>query len=253
MSDVPIHWHLLCSSVGQIGGPIVTTSPSIVTSGWVSYHNLQKSSLVWSQVMLLGAWSINTTSGLVFPSLAWKETIVHPVQELQGLTQVLAQCLCQVTGLLVSCKALATICMFCLHPLSSLLRDHFSMRWDRPAKLKVLSFPVIRLTLEFWAGQDLACQGVPIQPLHTCLDHGMDASNGWGQCVVSYHQEGYSRDQSTPLIKFLEMELLPNLVEIPEMAVCHTGPSWTTPQWCTIWTGREGLQGPGDHSVMPDE
>ncbi len=60
---------------------------------------------------------------------------------------------------------LVTLCMYHLHPLSTLLRDHFGMRVDHSSKLISLSSPVIRLTLEFWSRRDVVSHGVPLQPL----------------------------------------------------------------------------------------
>ncbi len=86
--------------------------------------NLKKSALVSSQVMLhLGAL-FDMARGLVFPSPAWTETIIHATQALLDLTQVSALRLHQVTGLLASCHALVPLCMFRLHPLSNLPPTH---------------------------------------------------------------------------------------------------------------------------------
>ena len=62
---------------------------------------------------------INTPRGLVLPSPARTETIVHAAQGLLGLTQVSAQCLRQMTGPLASCHALVPLCIFLIHPVNS--------------------------------------------------------------------------------------------------------------------------------------
>ncbi len=79
---------------------------------------------------------IDTARGLFFFSFpSQTDMIAHAAQGLLGLTQVSALCLRQVTGLLVSCHTLVSLCMFRLHHLSSLLRDNFDMRVDRSSKL----------------------------------------------------------------------------------------------------------------------
>ncbi len=145
--------------------------------------NLKKSGLVPSQVMLhLGALMAR---GLVFPSPAWTETIIHATQALLDLTQVSALRLRQVTGLLGSCHVLVPLYMFRLRPLSILLRGHFDMRVDRTSKLIPLSSPVIRSALEFWSRRDLVSQGVPLQLLSLTHILTMDASTyGWGWFAV---------------------------------------------------------------------
>ncbi len=72
--------------------------------------NLNKSAFVPSQVMLHLRALINTARGLVFPSPARTEMIIHATQALLDLTQVSALCLRQVTG--ASCHALVPLCMF---------------------------------------------------------------------------------------------------------------------------------------------
>ncbi len=124
---------------------------------------------------------IDTARGLVFPSPARTETIIHATQGLLGLSQVSALRLHQVTGLLASCHALVPLCMFHLCPLLNLLRDHFNMRVDRTSKLIPLSSSVIRSTLEFWSRREHVSQGVPLQPLPPTHVLTMDAyTYGWG-------------------------------------------------------------------------
>ncbi len=82
--------------------------------------------------------------------------------------------------ILPSCHAQVPLCMFRLHPLSNLVRDHFDMRVDCTSKLIPLSSPVIRSALEFWSRRDLVSQGVPLHilpPTHVLMT---DASTyGW--------------------------------------------------------------------------
>ncbi len=170
--------------------------------------NPKKSALVLSQIMLhLGAL-IDTARGLVFPSPAKTETIIHATRALLGLSQVSALRLRQVTGLLASCHALVPLCTFRLRPLSTLLRDHFDMRVDRTSKLIPLSSPVIWSTLEFWSCRDLVSQGIPLQPLPPSHVLTTDASTyGWGAVCGPLTARGvWSSDQSYLHINFLELE-----------------------------------------------
>ncbi len=167
--------------------------------------NLKKSALVASQVMLHWGALIDTARGLVFPSPARTEAIVHATLD---LTQVSALCLRQIMGLLASCHALVPLCMFHLCPLLTLLRDHFDMRVDRTSKLIPLSSPVIRSALEFWSRRDLVSQGVPLQPRPPSHVLMTDASTyGWGAVCGPLTASGvWSSDQSSLLINFLELE-----------------------------------------------
>ncbi len=170
--------------------------------------NLKKLTLVPSQVMLhLGAL-INTASGLFFPTLSQTEKIIHATQGLLGLTQISALCLHQVTGLLACCHALVLLCMFRLHPLSNLPRDHIDMRVDCTSKLIPLSSQVFRSALEFWSRRDLVSQGVPLQhlpPIHILMT---DASTyGCGAVCGPLTARGvWSSDQSSLHINFLELK-----------------------------------------------
>ncbi len=189
MSDVSVH--LTCSGVRRPDSAHPRCqSPVSLQAGF--YHKPEEVSpcpvsgnaplgLVPSQVMLhLGAL-IDTTRGLVFPSPARTETIVHATRALLDLTQVSALRLHQVTGLLASCHALVPLCMFRLRPLSILLRDHFDMRVVRTSKLIPLSSPVIWLALKFWSRWDLVSQGVPLEPPPPARVLTTDASTyGWG-------------------------------------------------------------------------
>ncbi len=98
--------------------------------------------------------------------------------------------------------------MFRLHPLSTLLRDHFDMRVDRTSKLIPLSYPVIRSTLEFWSRRDLVSQGMPFQPPPPSHVLTTDASTyGWGAVCSPLTVRGvWSSDQSSLHINFLELE-----------------------------------------------
>ncbi len=170
--------------------------------------NLKKSALVPLQLMLhLGAL-IDTARGLVFPSLARTEMIIHATQGLLGLTQVSALRLHQVTGLLASCHALVPLCMSRFRPLSNLLRYHFDMRVDHTSKLISLSSPVIWSALKFWSCRDLVSQGIPLQPLPPTHVLTMDASTyGWGAICGPLTARGvWSSNQSSLHINFLELE-----------------------------------------------
>ncbi len=78
---------------------------------------------------------IDIARGLVFPFPAQTVMIVHADQGLLGLTQIFALCLCQGTGIMASCHTLVPMCLFCLRPFLTLMRDHFNMRVDCPSKL----------------------------------------------------------------------------------------------------------------------
>ncbi len=136
--------------------------------------------------------------GLVFPSPARTEKIIHATQALLDLTQVSALRLHQVTGLLAFCHALVPLCMFHLRPLSNLLRGVFNMRVDLTSKLIPLSSLVIQSPLEFWSRSDLVSQGVPFQPLPPSRVLTMDASSyGWGAVCSPLMARGVqSSDQS---------------------------------------------------------
>ncbi len=101
------------------------------------------------------------SKGLVFPSPAGTQTIVHAAHWLLSLTQVSTQCLRQVTWLLASCNGLVPLCTFCICPLLILLRDIFDMRVDHPSKLIPFSSPVIQSTLEFWGSWAKCVSGSP--------------------------------------------------------------------------------------------
>ncbi len=225
--------------------------------------NLKKSALVPSQVMLdLGAL-IDTARGLVFPSPARTETIIHATRALLDLTQVSALRLRQVTGLLASCHALFPLCMFRLRPLSTLLRDHFDMRVDGTSKLIPLSSPVILSTLEFWSCRDLVSQGIPLQPLPPSHVLTTDTSTyGWGAvcgpltarvCVV----EG---SVFSPYKLSRAGDCFPRLEDIPEVAVWHIRPSSDGQHYGDALSeqgGRDqvqelGLEGQGDYSLVSE-
>ncbi len=145
---------------------------------------------------------------LVFPSQARTERIIHATQALLDLTQISALRLRQVTGLLASCHTLVPLCMFHLHPLSNLPKDHFDMRVDRTSKLIPLSSPVIWSALEVWSRRDLVSQGVPLQPLPPTHILTTDTSTyGWGAVCAPLTARGvWSSDQSSLHINFLELE-----------------------------------------------
>ncbi len=71
-----------------------------VSSSRVFIINLKKLALVPSHVMLHFGPLIDTARGLVFPSPAWTEMIIHTTRSLLDLTQVSGLRLRQVTGLL---------------------------------------------------------------------------------------------------------------------------------------------------------
>ncbi len=170
---------------------------------------------------------IDTARGLVFPSPARTETIIHATRALLGLTQVSALRLRQVTGLLASCHALVPLCMFRLRPLSILLRNNFDMRVDRTSKLIPLSSPVIQSTLEFWSRRDLVSQGVPLQPLPPSHVLTMDASTyGWGAvCGPLTARRVWLSDQYSLHINFLELETVFLALKTFQKWLCGTRPS----------------------------
>ncbi len=113
-------------------------------------------------------WKLGGTPGwgLVFPipgpdrdSCACSSWVVgsHP-----GLT---SQRLWQVTRLFVSCHGLVPLCMFCLHPLSILLRYNFNMmRMGRPSKLISLVVSSFLVSSGILGSLRTCVLGVPLQP-----------------------------------------------------------------------------------------
>ncbi len=189
--------------------------------------NLQKSALIPSQVMLHLGDLIDTARGLVFPSLARRETIIHAAQALPGLTQVSVLRLWWVTGLMASCHALVPLCMFRLHPLSTLLRDHFNIIVDHPSKLIPLSSPVIQSALEFWPRWELVSQGILLQPSPPTYILTTDASTyGWGRFCGPLMARVIMIERSVFIPYKLSWagDCYPLLEEIPKVAVWHTCP-----------------------------
>ena len=114
--------------------------------------NLAHLALVPSQVILyLGAMIDNSMEDSISFSAARLQTILHAAQELLCLSQLLARCFCKVTGLLAPCHSLVPLCMFHLCSVLILLRDHFNIRVDKPAKLNPLSSPVVQSSLVCWS------------------------------------------------------------------------------------------------------
>ncbi len=128
---VHIHrWHPPWSGIRQAGGPHSRPQSLMSLQARVCHTPPEVSPCPVSgdAQVILGLWS-TLTRGWSFLPLARTETIVHAAQGLLGLIQVSAVCLRQVTGLLASCHALVHLCMIRLHPLTILLRDHFTWGW----------------------------------------------------------------------------------------------------------------------------
>ena len=152
--------------------------------------------------------------------------------------------------------------MFCLCPLSTLMRDHFDMRVDHPQKLIPLSSPVIQSTPEFWSPRELVSQAVPLQPPPPTHVLTKDASSyGWGPVCSPLTASGsWSSHQSSLHINFLELETaLLTLKGSRGDCAAHTSWfRWTALQYALPEQGSRdqvqvlGLEGLRDYSVVSE-
>ncbi len=127
---------------------------------------------------------------------------MHAAQALLCITQVSAQRLRQVTGVLAACHSLVLLCMFHLCPLLILLRDHFTDQADASV---ISSGPVISGLLVS-VGTSLPGSSSPAaSPTHVLIT---DTTNyGWGSVCGPLLARGvWSRNHVGLHINYLELE-----------------------------------------------